>query len=131
MSLDVNLNWDSVDEPHDEYRIYRSTSSPTDTTSGNKVGTTQSGTTTYTDPVPEEEATYYYVVTAVRVESTGDYESVSSEEISVYIPTQAVGKIRSNGSISELTNNKVQINGSVVEIQNAKARINGSIVELI
>lgn len=130
MTFDVNLDWNAVDEPHDEYRIYKTTTSPVEKISDNQLGTTQPGTTTYTDQVPEEQATYYYIVTAVRIEDTETYESEASNEITIEIPAQAVGNYLANGTLSELSANKVRINGSVVEIKSVKTRQNGSIVEI-
>lgn len=130
MTLDVNLNWDAVDEPNNEYHIYRSTSSPVSISDTNEVGVVQDGTTTFTDQVPEEEGTYYYIVTAVRIEDGTEYESTASKEITVEIPVQAVGNYLDNGTLSELSANKVRINGSVVKIESVKTRQNGSIVEI-
>ena len=129
--FEIDLSWDPVDEPHHEYRIYRDTEDNVSTTSTYQVGTTPEGTTEYTDEVPEEgDITYYYAITAVRIEDGEEYESDASTA-SFYIPKLAVGKMRVDGSIVELADNKVVVGGETIEIENAKARIDGSIVELV
>lgn len=129
--LEIDLYWDEVDDPHDEYRIYRDTEDDVPTTDEYQVGTTPEGTTEYTDEVPEDgDITYYYAITAVRIEDDGEYESEASTT-SVYIPKLAVGKVRQDGSIRELQENIVVVDGEPVEIENAYVRIDGSIVELV
>lgn len=130
MSFDVNLNWDAVDEPHNEYRIYRDTSSPVSETDTNQVGTTQKGTTSFTDQVQGEgDITYYYAITAVRIEDGTDYES-DAATISVFIPVQAVGKSNIDGTVIQFSANKARVNGSIVKISSVKTRQDGSIIQI-
>ncbi|WP_263788808.1 hypothetical protein [Salinibacter grassmerensis] len=74
----IGLSWDAVDGA-DTYRVYRSTSSGVDASSGPLE--TGIGQTSYTDGTAENRTTYYYVVTSVAEESGESSESDPSDEV--------------------------------------------------
>nr|WP_152417704.1 hypothetical protein [Haloferax larsenii] len=81
----TDLSWDAVDNAS-EYRIYRATSSGSNTAGYSRIATVSDPTTSYSDTGVTDSETYYYCVTAYNPE---DGESAVSNESSATTPVPA------------------------------------------
>lgn len=136
----IDLTWDqsATNSLVDEYRIYRDTETPVSLTDANQVNTNplDNTTTSYTDTVEDiPGTTYYWVVTAVRIEDGGSTEKASESSTKSFSIPGGDGtpeiKINHNGTTKQVSGAKVQIEGELRDVTSIKVRQNGSLEDIL